>query len=239
MFRLAQASSVDDTLASALEAVRGSVGGTEVALPPFDYELDADPAPSLFDLKPLPTPQRPRSPPPSATAHSGIEWLRASLPSDVVPPALAILQSPSSDNDIADSLLELCGFDRIELVGEAIQRRSDIISSLNKPATIAPESRAVHHHEPSLPVPAPPPQRDHLPQAQITFQTSAEVAAAKKARKALQRGLQGKGRSRAGDEGGDFDEADLSEWERIRAENLAQGPGPMISGDRQVGMRAA
>lgn len=70
-------------------------------------------------------------------------------------------------------------------------------------------------------------QQPHIrtPQAQITFQTSAEISAAKKARKA------NKHYHRAGGVR-DGEEVDLEEWERIREESLARGPGELVSGNR-------
>jgi hypothetical protein len=50
-----------------------------------------------------------------------------SLPSaSLVDQALAVLTSASSDDVISESLLDIFGFDRIELVGEAISRRASI-----------------------------------------------------------------------------------------------------------------
>ena len=61
------------------------------------------------------------------------------------------------------------------------------------------------------------------------FHTAEELAAAKRAKKAQQRLHRGhKGRDGYDDDG----ELDLEEWERIRAEQLAKGPGPLVSGRR-------
>jgi hypothetical protein len=65
----------------------------------------------------------PYSPPSSDQTHTR----HSSLPSaSLVDRALAVLTSASSDEEISESLLDIFGFDRIELVGDAISRRSSI-----------------------------------------------------------------------------------------------------------------
>ncbi|KAI5477077.1 DNA/RNA helicase, DEAD/DEAH box type [Pseudohyphozyma bogoriensis] len=188
--------------------------------------FDADPFSSL--LSPTPRASTSTAPPPP----SPLEWLHASLAPHQADQVLEILKSPSSDTDIAESLLEIWGFEGIESVGEAVTRRAEIVqaaaalhASAGVPLPTVPEDRGeptynshdarhVQHET----------KRDYTPGAQLVFRTPEEVAAAKKARKAARHH---KGKDRADD-----DELDLEEWDRIRQESLAHGPGALISGKR-------
>jgi len=188
--------------------------------------LDHDPRSSLLDSSASQTLQDS----PSASS-AGIDWLRSALAPHLVDQALAILCSPKDDNDAAASLWELWGDDGLDHVAEAIARRADILnSSATATAGLNPNSHAF--------TPAPsgqhgtPPhfstdqQRDlHVPGSQVVYQTAEDVATAKRARKMANRG-KGKGR------GDDQDEVDLEEWDRIRQQQLAQGPGALVSGNR-------
>lgn len=200
--------------------------------------LDNDPKPSLLDSQ-----TQPNGHPPASTSSAGIDWLRASLPAPLVDQALAILRSPKDDNDAAAALWELWGDDGLDHVAEAIARRADILNSSaldhNSPAG-GPGGAGLNAHSASFAPPGAngggsynqPPhmgaegyQRDHVPGSQVVYQTAEEVAAAKRARKGGQRG-KGKGR------GDEHDEVDLEEWDRIRQQQLAQGPGALVSGNR-------
>lgn len=215
-------SSLDQALALALASL-SSTSSTPLPTPTPPPSLDSDPYPSLLPLSSLPFA------PPTA-----LDWLTNSLPSSsLVAQALSILRSPSSDADIAESLLELWGYEGIEQVSEAVRRRQEIVTDATTPASTSASSPAVHppasssHHHayhPHAPPVAPP--RDHTPQAQVTFQTAADIAAAKKAKKALHKAA----RRAHGHEDGS-EEVDFEEWERIRNESLAHGPGPLVSGD--------
>jgi antiviral helicase SLH1 len=178
--------------------------------------LDSEPYRSLLDA-PVPSstsPSKSSSAQTQTRSTTSLAWLRASLAPALVSQALDILKSPSSDADIAESLLELWGYEGIDKVGEAVQRRSEIVS-----ATTLPPPPLLHA---SAPPPQRPPTstRDRTPQAQVTFQTSADIAAAKRAKKATQRQQKGKGRDEYDEDG----EIDLDDWERIRMESLAVGP---------------
>lgn len=209
-------------LEEALQLARAAQAPKPNPPPPSDLVLDLDPLPTLLDT--------PRAAP--GAAASAMDWLVASLPAELVQQALDILRSPSADGDIAESLLELYGFERIDQVGEAVQRRAAIVAAASAPApaaqaeSYAPTTHHQHHPPPHLMAPPP---RDFTPQAQVMFHTAEEIAMAKKAHKAQQRFHRGQ-KGRGGyDEDGDLD---LEEWERIRAEQLAQGPGPLVSGRR-------
>lgn len=204
--------------------------------------LDQDPPPSLLDS---PVPQAGQ--PDASSSTAGIDWLRSSLPSHLVDQALAILRSPKDDNDAAAALWELWGDDGLDHVAEAISRRADILNS-SAPGN-AGSGGNVNGHSASFAPNGPagngaygvPPhlgggggdghQRDHVPGSQVVYQTAEEVAAAKRARKMGQRG-KGKGR------GDEHDEVDLEEWDRIRQQQLAQGPGALVSGNRVSSARS-
>lgn len=224
--RAAQATPSSSDLETALSLARAAQTSARLPAPPNDLELDLDPAPSLLDI-----PRAPSPPPVSSSSASALNWLHASLPAGLVQQALDILQSPSSDDDISESLLELYGFEKIDSVGEAVQRRADIVaaaSSALSEVQPTPRPPPQHHHQPPPHLSAPPP-RDRTPQAQVLFHTAEELAAAKKAKKAQQR--LNRGRNARGEYDDDAD-LDLEEWERIRQESLAQGPGPLVSGKR-------
>lgn len=174
-------------------------------------------------------------------AASSLTWLYSASPSPASAAlALAILQSPSSDEDIGDSLLEIWGFEGIDLISQAVQRRGEIIrdsqhlsgdGGAQQQAEYEDRREKAASNTQQLPLET---RRDYTPQAQVTFQNSAEIAAAKRARKLLRAG---KGKGRDNDSGqNDFD---LGEWERIREESLAAGPGALWSGKkvRQIELR--
>lgn len=186
-------------------------------------QIDADsPLPLLHARK--------RNPLPSSSSLdpiNSIAWLYSSLSHDHASQALAILQSPSSDEDIAGTLLEIWGYDGFDQVCEAVARRGEIIRDSQARNEEAIATRAAHQanrnqfQQQSVDL-----KGGYTPQAQVVFQTSAEIAAAKRARKLLKAGGKGKGRA------GERDEIDLEEWERIREESLAQGPERFTAGQR-------
>lgn len=224
--RAAQSAPSSSDLEAALTLARAAQTSARPSPPANNLVLDLDPAPSLLD-----TPRAPSPPPASSASASALDWLHASLPSGLVQQALDILQSPSSDDDISESLLELYGFEKIDSVSEAVQRRADIVAAASlalSEAQPVPRPPPLHHHQLPPHLSAPPP-RDRTPQAQVLFHTAEELAAAKKAKKAQQRLNRGKNGRGEYDDDGDLD---LEEWERIRLESLAQGPGPLVSGKR-------
>lgn len=213
-----------DALQPALDLVRSIQPASSTAPPPSIPALDTEHYSTL--LHPAPLPSTSQTPP-----LSGLAWLRLSLSPSLANEALAILQSPSSDADIAGSLLELWGYEGIEQVGEAVARRSELVAAaaaaegareINQPTTEPSYNSAP---EPAGPRQLPPHlmegKRGHTPQAQLTFKTAADIAAAKREKKA---GRYGKGKER------EEEEVDLDEWERIREESLAVGPGALVSG---------
>lgn len=175
-------------------------------------------------------------------ASKAIDWLASSFDhsSSLVAQALEILRSPSSDDDIAGSLLELYGYERIESVAKAVKRRRSIIQEDEPASSSRPSVAEVpatstngrsHHqqHHPPLHHQSTP-QQQRVPQAQITFQTAGELAASKRAKKANHRSRNAAAAHAAA--GGDEEEIDLDEWERIRIESLAAGPGHGLSEHR-------
>lgn len=191
-------------------------------------------------------------PAPSLTSiETGINWLRSKIQkqqskqqnnnNNLLQEILSILSSPSEDDEIASSLLEIWGYEEFDNVGESIRRRKeivesyeeeedDIISSSKKSNN--PTHSSGNNHRSNLDNHRSTANQSsggtRTPQAQIVFQTSADIAAAKRARK-LNRHQKGKGRE------GDYDdegEVDLEEWERLREESLALGPGALVSGNR-------
>lgn len=218
-----------DALQPALDFVR-SIQLTSSAKASFDLlPIDTDPYSTLLHPPPLPSTSK-------AVLVSGLAWLRLSLSPALADEALAILQSPSSDADIAGSLLELWGYEGIEQVGEAVARRSELVAAAAVPEGAREVSQPTTEPsydcapEPAVPRQLPPhlmeAKRGHTPQAQLTFKTAADIAAAKREKKAARNG-KGKEREEV--------EVDLEEWERIREESLAVGPGALVSGKHVSG----
>lgn len=219
---------------------RNSIASTST-LPDPKFKLDSEPFSSLL------------YPPIQEKKQTGIEWLRLSLENRnnqnnnnynnnvLLNQILEILKSPSGDDDIANSLLEIWGYEEFDNVGESIRRRNEIISSeeleieeieddvvsSNQLNGQTSSSNHRSNYRPSVQSSLVASGASRTPQAQIVFQTSAEIQAMKKARK-LGRHNKGKGR----DEDQDGNEVDLEEWERIREESLALGPGNLVSGNR-------
>jgi antiviral helicase SLH1 len=163
---------------------------------------------------------------PASDNDSAIDWLISSLPSPtLVSQVLEILRSPSSNDDIAESLLELYGYDRIDSVGEAVRRRGQIIREdlpTPLPSHLIPSSSSSSSSSSGTIL------QHRTLQAQVTFQTAAELMAIKKAKKANR--ARGRGKDDRGGE--EENEIDLEEWERIREESLAAGPGELFSSNR-------
>lgn len=194
--------------------------------------------------------------PTSTLIETGINWLRSKIQKQqskqqknnniLLQEILSILTSPSEDDEIASSLLEVWGYEEFDNVGESIRRRKEIVESFEEEedevilsskksnqvqsnGTNHRSTNSDNHHRPSAPIGASGGGGGtRTPQAQIVFQTSADIAAAKRARK-LNRHQKGKGREGEYDDEG---EVDLEEWERLREESLALGPGALVSGNR-------
>lgn len=182
--------------------------------------LDLDPTPSLLSLPTASTSSS--SPPPSTPqpSSSALTWLHSSLPdAGRAAFALEVLQSARSDAEIQDDLLDIWGFDGLDDIAEAVKRRNDIVAEASAVAEHADRHSAEASHPPSH-------TRDYVPGSQLTFATAEEVQAAKQARKAAKRD-KGKGRADGAD-----GEPDVEEWLRIREEQLARGPGALVSGKR-------
>ena len=195
------------------------------------FTLDQDTKPSLLGSASILNGQHDAS---TSSSSAGIDWLHSALAPHLVDQALAILRSPQDDNDAAASLWELWGDDGLDHVAEAIARRADILNSSSSngggpnpsSTSFAPNGHTNSDYGVPPHLGGDGHQRDqHVPGSQVVYQTAEEVAAAKRARKAGQRG---KGRGR----GDEQDEVDLEEWERIRQHQLAQGPGALVSGNR-------
>jgi len=134
------------------------------------------------------------------------------------------LQSERDDADIQESLLNVWGFEGIEDMGEAVRKRSQIVEEAGRAATEVNHREETNGEAPSqLSAHA----RDYTPGAQLKFATQEEVQAMKQARKMIKKE---KGKARA--DGEFYDEPDVEEWLRRREEDLARGPGALISGKR-------
>lgn len=100
--------------------------------------------------------------------------------------AVRLLISASPDELIAPQLVELFGYDNIDQVTEAVQRRNQLKKELSSKPT-SPMNPHAHLWEPSAPELAPShaPAREkgaYVPQAQIVFETLQSKAEAKRAR---------------------------------------------------------
>ena len=190
--------------------------------------LDRDPLPSLLS-PPTPSTSSSSSAPPASPSNTGtstsaLAWLHSSLKDhDRAAFALEVLSSPRSDAEIQDDLLDIWGFDGLDDIAEAVRRRADIAAEAGALAEHAERrsAEAAAHLSSSAPH-----ARDYVPGSQLTFATAEEVQAAKQARKAAKRD-KGKGRADGAD-----GEPDVEEWLRIREEQLARGPGALVSGKR-------
>jgi antiviral helicase SLH1 len=199
------------------------------ASPPLNHTYDLDPYSTLL-ARVSPIASTSTLPvvvvEPASDNDSAIDWLISSLPSPtLVSQVLEILRSPSSNDDIAESLLELYGYDRIDSVGEAVRRRGQIIRE-DLPNTLP--SHLIPSTSSSSSSSSGTIQQHRTLQAQVTFQTAAELMAIKKAKKANR--ARGRGKDDRGGE--EENEIDLEEWERIREESLAAGPGELFSSNR-------
>ncbi|GAA5916218.1 hypothetical protein JCM6882_001112 [Rhodosporidiobolus microsporus] len=202
-------------------------------LPQPPPAFDDDPSPSLLSRPSASTSSAAQAGPSSHDETSALAWLYSALPdASQAAHALEVLQSPRSDAEIQDDLLDIWGFEGIDAMSEAVRRRSDIRAEA-----------AAGHSTPfaagSFSFAAPPEAaggsglsaqaRDYTPGSQLTFATAEEVQAAKHARKMMKREMKGKGRA---EDGFDGDVPDVQEWLRIREEQLARGPGALVSGRR-------
>ncbi|KAM0749869.1 Sec63-domain-containing protein [Meredithblackwellia eburnea MCA 4105] len=229
--------SFDTTVApetpSALSLVQSLGPSLQLPLPELESSFDNDPAPSLLKASASSPLASSSTQPPSA-----LSWLKSVLSADLVPSAIKVLQGPTSDDDVGGSLLELFGYDGIENVQEAVGRRKQIVQEAEHEepedavAMVVDEDRPQMHRptnhfyeESAFHSATARSGTMHVPQAQVTFQTAEEIAAAKRARKAARH--KGKGKD---DEEGEY--MDLEAWERIREEELARGPGALVSGKR-------
>ena len=224
-------SSVSSTsdLQRALQAVRDLAPHSQrayhepVAIP----NLDLDPFSPLLDQKSSgPSPSRNSTDTPR---DSALTWLHTALPDSYkAAQVIEILESQRDDAEIQESLLNVWGFEGIEDLGEAVRRRSEIVEAVRRAAdepAERPDSTA-SNGGPSLSQLSAH-ARDYTPGAQLKFATQDEVQAMKQARKMMKKD-KGKGRSDL-DYG---DEPDVEEWLRRREEDLARGPGALVSGKR-------
>ncbi|GAA6042641.1 hypothetical protein JCM8097_008262 [Rhodosporidiobolus ruineniae] len=219
----------------ALRAVQGSLPSHQqhislALLPPSLPGFDSDPLPSLLHQ---PTASTSSSPPPSSSS-SALAWLHSSLGDPLkAAHAIEVLQSGRSDDDIQEELLEIWGFDGLDDLAHAVRRRAEIASEAGAsagssalPSRVGTPSQLPNGGGSSSALSAG--ARDYTPGSQLTFATAEEVQAAKAARKAMKRD---KGKGRAEDGFGE-DGPDVQEWLRIREEQLARGPGALVSGKR-------
>ncbi|GAA5829196.1 hypothetical protein JCM11251_004156 [Rhodosporidiobolus azoricus] len=199
-------------------------------LPRPPTAFDSDPLPSLLS-RPSPSTSSAQSAGPSFRGESSaLAWLHSALPDpSQAAHALEVLQSPRSDAEIQDDLLDIWGFQGIDAMSEAVRRRSEIRAEASAGHSTPFEAGSSAALDAlggsSLSAQA----RDYTPGAQLTFATAEEVQAAKHARKMMKREMKGKGRA---EDGFDGDVPDVQEWLRIREEQLARGPGALVSGRR-------
>ncbi|SCV72482.1 BQ2448_4019 [Microbotryum intermedium] len=214
-------------------------------VPPLE-ELDHDPWPEIYDLE-LIDHSSPNGEHDHLTSNSrsslndgtdSLSWLRASLPTqEDYDRALGILLSPSSDQDIAASLLEIYGFGSIESIGQAIEKRKSIQQQANASTTTDTSIQSsstitipTHHRHPPPSHAQSNAPKERTPQAQITFQSKSDLEQAKRERKLRHKLARGHHDHEDGDANRGID---LEEWERVRQETLARGPGPLASSDRE------
>ncbi|GAA5868240.1 hypothetical protein JCM8547_002290 [Rhodosporidiobolus lusitaniae] len=196
-------------------------------------QFDNDPLPSLLSRPSTSSSSSAQAGPSSSssTSNGALAWLRSSLPDPALAQsALAVLLSPRTDAEIQEELLEIWGFDGIEQMGEAVRRRGEIAAKASSSSSNGVQDHpssffARDPHASHLDAQA----RDYTPGTQLKFATAEEVQAAKQARKAMKRD-KGKGRGYNGYDGEDV--PDVQEWMRIREEQLARGPGALVSGRR-------
>ena len=213
---------VDYSAALLLLAAHTPSPSTQRALPSL-VTFDQDPPSSILSrLAPLPST--------SISPPSPVAWIEATVAAALLPSALAVLASSVSDEDAVQSLVDLLGFDAVETISELISHRTALALSASVPE---PALHALPHLNHSQP----PHQNQHsnsragagyAPQAQVTFQSAEELAQAKRARKLGRHALKDKGKAK----GDDFDELDLDTLRRIRNDELARGPGDLVSGNR-------
>ncbi|SGY69108.1 BQ5605_C004g02960 [Microbotryum silenes-dioicae] len=246
---LAQSASTSFTSSRSNGATHNATAKVEPQIPSLQ-ELDHDPWSEIHALELIhlstSNGEHAQSASTSISSSSGAEagarsldWLRASLPTqqDYVS-ALDILLSPSGDQDVATSLLEIYGFEGIDSVGQAIENRKTIqqqanIFAVNDSGIPACSVTTIpaHHHQPPFPtqsqfsVP-----KERTPQAQITFQSKSDLEQAKRERKLRHKLARGQHGPDGGEPNGGID---LEKWERLRQETLARGPGPLASSDRE------
>lgn len=147
--------------------------------------------------------------------------------------AQSLLASGAADDAISERLLELFGFDRIELVGEALRRRAGIRKALEAHDRTVIASTAVH--APRLPsAPSAPPihhqHQPYVPGASITVETTASKQAQKQAAKESRKLARKHRHAAAGDDAGD--EMDLDEWQKVREQALrSAADAPLFTGE--------
>ncbi|GAA5976618.1 hypothetical protein JCM5350_006700 [Sporobolomyces pararoseus] len=187
--------------------------------------FDLDPFSPLLHQTSSSSDSQPSSSPPTA---STISWLRQVLPDEFkYAQVIEILQSERDDADIQESLLHVWGFEGIEDMGEAVRKRSEIVKEAGQVSmesdhqgeTISSNGVASSQLSANA--------RDYTPGAQLKFATQEEVQAMKHARKMMRKE---KGKARA--DGEFYDEPDVEEWLKRREEDLARGPGALVSGKR-------
>lgn len=201
----ATASSID--IESALSFLKTSSQSTT---PSPHVVLDDDPLSTLLTRRKIaPIVEK-------AAEPTGLEWLHSSLSEHAVGRVVEILRSPSSDDDIAESLLEIWGFEGIESVSLAMQRRREIIQEVESFGAVGGGASREAILETN---------RNYVPSAQISFKTSEEIEFQKRNRKSHKNG---KGKQKEEDS----EEIDLEEWQRIRNEQLSIGPGPLWTGKK-------
>ena len=134
-----------------------------------------------------------------------------------------LLASPSSDEQISETLLVIFGLDRVELVGEALQLRPDIRQELKAQGVLFDglEATTAERAVPLSRTPtAPPlqqtPRQPYIPGSSLVVETAAAKQAQKQSAKEHRR-LARRQRHAPGPNEEGFD---LVEWQKLRDEEL-------------------
>lgn len=228
-FLLSTPSSIPSTsaLQQALQAVQDLAPHSQgfYQRPKSISNFDLDPFSPLLHQTSSSSDSQPSSSPPTA---STLSWLRQVLPDEFkYAQVIEILQSERDDADIQESLLNVWGFEGIEDMGEAVRRRSEIVKEAGQVSMESDHQGETISSNGAAPSQLSANARDYTPGAQLKFATQEEVQAMKHARKMMRKE---KGKARA--DGEFYDEPDVEEWLKRREEDLARGPGALVSGKR-------
>ncbi|KAK4050583.1 putative steryl acetyl hydrolase mug81 [Microbotryomycetes sp. JL221] len=214
--------------------------------------FDQDPEPSLLNTaygESLATEQQHQAVEASGQGQVGTrQWLKSIINDDQVATNVITLlkqhvTTPASNvDDLANTLIDLVGFEHVDAVADMVAFRNQLA---NEPTTTnehvqhgrvnlkldnntADGNDMTSRYDDSLYVSQQQQSqqhthRDHTPQAQITFQTTQDKMEHKRLRK-LQQKVNMQHKSKDGTD----QYVNLEEWDKIRLQQLTQGPGDMF-----------